>query len=70
MIKYRKNNNLKRKVIKNKWMNFYNKNIVITGVSSGIGLSSAFYFLNSNTNIVLAVKMLKQWKKFVKKIIF
>ena len=33
---------------------FYNKNIVITGASSGIGLSTAFYFLNSNANVVLA----------------
>jgi NAD(P)-dependent dehydrogenase (short-subunit alcohol dehydrogenase family) len=33
---------------------FYNKNIVITGASSGIGLSAAFYFLNSNAKLILA----------------
>lgn len=32
---------------------FYNKNIVITGASSGIGLSCAHYFLNSNANVIL-----------------
>ena len=39
---------------------FFNKNIVITGVSSGIGLSTTFIFLNCN----------EKWKKFVKKMIF
>ncbi len=33
---------------------FFNKNIVITGASSGIGLSTAFYFLNCNANLILA----------------
>ena len=32
---------------------FFNKNIVITGASSGIGLSTAFYFLNYNANLIL-----------------
>ena len=32
---------------------FSNKNIVITGASSGIGLCAAFYFLNCNSNVVL-----------------
>ena len=32
---------------------FYNKNIVITGASSGIGLSCAYYFLNCNANVIL-----------------
>ena len=32
---------------------FFNKNIVITGASSGIGLSCAYYFLNSHANVIL-----------------
>ena len=30
------------------------KNILITGASSGVGLYSAFYFLNQNANVILA----------------
>ena len=45
---------------------FYNKNIVITGASSGIGLSSAFYFLNSNANVVLACQDVKTMEKICK----
>ena len=33
---------------------FFNKNIVITGASSGIGRSAAIYFLNCGANVVLA----------------
>ena len=33
---------------------FYNKNIVITGASSGIGRSASIYFLNCGANVVLA----------------
>ena len=33
---------------------FYDKNIVITGASSGIGRSAAIYFLNCGANVVLA----------------
>ena len=33
---------------------FSKKNIIITGASSGIGLYSAFYFLNQNANVILA----------------
>ena len=49
---------------------FYNKNIVITGASSGIGLSTAFYFLNSNANLILACQDVVSVKKICKKIIF
>ena len=33
---------------------FSKKNILITGASSGVGLYSAFYFLNQNANVILA----------------
>ena len=33
---------------------FSGKNIIITGASSGVGLCSAFYFLNQNANVILA----------------
>ena len=33
---------------------FSKKNIIITGASSGVGLYSAFYFLNQNANVILA----------------
>ena len=46
---------------------FYNKNIVITGASSGIGLSTAFYFLNCNANVVLACQDVKSMEKICKK---
>ena len=32
---------------------FMNKNVIITGASSGIGLSAAFYFINCNANVIL-----------------
>ena len=32
---------------------FSKKNIIITGASSGVGLYSAFYFLNQNANVIL-----------------
>ena len=35
---------------------FANKNIVITGASSGIGLYTAIYFLNHNANVILACR--------------
>ena len=50
---------------------FYNKNIVITGGSSGIGLSAAFYFLNNNANVIVichdgkSTEKLFKEKKFV-----
>ena len=46
---------------------FYNKNIVITGASSGIGLSAAFYFLNSGANVILACQDVKSMKDIYKK---
>ena len=33
---------------------FFQKNIVITGASSGVGRSAALYFLNCGANVVLA----------------
>ena len=45
---------------------FYNKNIVITGASSGIGLSTAFYFLNSNANLILACQDVASMKSICK----
>ena len=35
---------------------FANKNIVITGASSGVGLYTAIYFLNHNANVILACR--------------
>ena len=45
---------------------FFNKNIVITGASSGIGLSTAFYFLNCNANLILACQDVKSMEKICK----
>ena len=45
---------------------FFNKNIVITGASSGIGLSAAFYFLNSNANLILACQDVGSMKSICK----
>ena len=39
---------------------FFNKNIVITGASSGIGLSAAFYFLNCNVNLIIKTDLEKK----------
>ena len=44
----------------------FNKNIVITGASSGIGLSTAFYFLNCNANLILACQDVKSMEKIWK----
>ena len=33
---------------------FFGKNIIITGASSGIGQAAGFYFLNSGANVLLA----------------
>ena len=46
---------------------FSNKNIVITGASSGIGLSAAFYFLNNNANVILACQDVESMKKICTK---
>ena len=52
--------------MKNNENEFYNKNIVITGASSGIGLSAAFYFLNSNANVILACQDVISMNKIIK----
>ena len=44
----------------------YNKNIIIKGASSGIGLSTAFYFLNCNVNLILACQDVKSMEKICK----
>ena len=55
---------------------FSKKNILITGASSGVGLYSAFYFLNHNANVIMAcqdtdsVEKLCQKYNFVNAIIF
>ena len=33
---------------------FFGKNIIVTGASSGIGQSAAIYFLNCGANVILA----------------
>ena len=45
---------------------FFNKNIVITGASSGIGLSCAYYFLNSHANVILGCQDEKTMEKVCK----
>ena len=45
---------------------FFNKNIVITGASSGIGLSSTFYFLNKNANLILVCQDVVSMTKICK----
>ena len=46
---------------------FSKKNIIITGASSGVGLYSAFYFLNQNANVILACQDVVSVKKICKK---
>ena len=47
---------------------FFGKNIIITGASSGIGQATAFYFLNCGANVLLAGRdketMKKSFKRF------
>ena len=45
---------------------FYHKNIVITGASSGIGLSALFYFLNCNAYVILVCQDYKSMEKLLK----
>ncbi len=45
---------------------FLNKNIVVTGASSGIGLSVAMYFLNCGANVILAGRDVKTMNEFCK----
>ena len=46
---------------------FSKKNILITGASSGVGLYSAFYFLNQNANVILACQDTVSVKNICKK---
>ena len=40
----------------------YNKNIIIKGASNGIGLSTAFYFLNCNANLIIKTDLAKKYQ--------
>ena len=44
---------------------FSKKNIVITGASSGVGLNSAFYFLNQNASVMLICQDVASIKKIL-----
>jgi len=46
---------------------FFNKNIVVTGASSGIGQSVAIYFLNCGANVVLAGRDVETMNSFCKR---
>ena len=46
---------------------FFNKNIVVTGASSGIGQSVAIYFLNCGANVILAGRDVETMNGFCKK---
>ena len=46
---------------------FSKKNILIAGGSSGVGLYSAFYFLNHNANVIIACKDSESVEKLCKK---
>ena len=46
---------------------FLNKNIVVIGASSGIGLSAALYFLNCGAKVILAGRDVKTMKKICEK---
>ena len=45
---------------------FSNKNILITGASSGVGLYSSIYFLNCNANVILVCQDTESLEKLVK----
>ena len=49
---------------------FFKKKIVITGASSGIGLSVALYFLNSGAKVILAGRDIKTLQKLCEKLGF
>ena len=46
---------------------FLNKNVIITGASSGIGQAAAFYFLNCGAKVLLAGKDSETMKTLMKK---
>ena len=52
---------------KNEKSEFLNKNIIVTGASSGIGLSAALYFLNCGAQVILAGRDVKTMKKICEK---
>ena len=45
---------------------FFNKNILITGASSGVGLYSSIYFLNNNANVIMICQDKESVEKFCK----
>ena len=46
---------------------FLNKKIIVTGASSGIGLTTALYFLNCGAKVILAGRDIKTMKKICEK---
>ena len=46
---------------------FFNKKVVITGASSGIGLSTAIYFLNSGAEVIMAGRDVETMKNVCQK---
>ena len=42
---------------------FLNKKIIVTGASSGIGLSVALYFLNCGAQVILAARDMQSMKR-------
>ena len=51
-------------------MNFLTKKVVVTGASSGIGLSVALFFLNCGARVIMAGRDLKTMKKICEKLNF
>ena len=49
---------------------FLNKKVVVTGASSGIGLSVALFFLNCGARVIMAGRDLKTMKKICEKLNF
>lgn len=45
---------------------FYNKRIVITGASSGIGQALSFFYLNNGSNVILVGRDEETLKKMAK----
>ena len=45
---------------------FLNKKIIVTGASSGIGLTVAMYFLNCGAQVILAGQDIETMKKICK----
>ena len=49
---------------------FLNKKVVVTGASSGIGLSVSLFFLNCGARIIMAGRDIKTMKKICEKLNF